>query len=101
VAVGPESAGLRPDFILKTDLREFQANYRGDDPVPTIVVRMTAKLVAMPQRKIVRAITSEKSLKAQGSGFQDVLNAFDDATGHVFREIVVYTLTTPPPPPTG
>jgi ABC-type uncharacterized transport system auxiliary subunit len=59
---------------------------------------MTAKLVAMPQRKIVRAITSEKSLKAQGSSFPDVLDAFDDAVGHVFRDIVVYTLTTPPPP---
>src|SRR5262249_29492519 len=35
IAVGPESAGLRPDFTLKTDLREFQAIYTGDDPVPT------------------------------------------------------------------
>ncbi len=98
VAVGPESAGLRPDFILKTDLREFQANYRNDDPIPTVLVRMTAKLVAMPQRKIVRAITSEKSVKAQGSAFPDVLNAFDDAIGHVFRDIVVYTLSTPAEP---
>jgi cholesterol transport system auxiliary component len=98
VAVGPESAGLRPDFILKTDLREFQANYRNDDPIPTVLVRMTAKLVAMPQRKIVRSITSEKSVKAQGSAFPDVLNAFDDAIGHVFRDIVVYTLSTPVQP---
>jgi cholesterol transport system auxiliary component len=89
---------LRPDFILKTDLREFQANYRNDDPIPTVLVRMTAKLVAMPQRKIVRSITSEKSVKAQASAFSDVLNAFDDAIGHVFRDIVVYTLSTPVQP---
>jgi cholesterol transport system auxiliary component len=95
VAVGPESAGLRPDYILKTDLREFQANYRNDDPIPTVIVRMTAKLVAMPQRKIVRAITSEKSVKAASTSFNDVLGAFDDAIGHVFRDIVVYTLSTP------
>jgi cholesterol transport system auxiliary component len=95
VAVGPESAGLRPDYILKTDLREFQANYRGGDPVPTVTVRASAKLVAMPQRRIVRAIDAEKSVKATGSTFEDVLNAFDDALGHVLREIVVYTLTTP------
>ena len=98
IAVGPESAGLRPDFILKTDLREFQAIYNGDDPIPTVVVRMSAKLVAMPQRKIVRAITSEKKVKAAGSKFEDVLSAFDDAVGHVFREIVVNTLTTPVSP---
>ena len=95
IAVGPESAGLRPDFILKTDLREFQALYTGDDPVPTVLVRMSAKLVIMPQRKIVRGITSEKRVKASGPKFEDVLNAFDDAVGHVFRDIVVAVLTVP------
>lgn len=98
IAVGPESAGLRPDFILKTDLREFQAIYTGDDPVPTVLVRMSAKLVIMPQRKIVLGITSEKKVKASGSKFEDVLNAFDDAVGHVFREIVVAVLTAPVEP---
>ncbi len=93
VAVGPESAGLRPDYILKTDLREFQADYRDGDPIPTVVVRMSAKLVAMPQRRIVRAINTEKKAKAAGSKFEDVLNGFDDAVGHCFRDIVVGTLT--------
>jgi cholesterol transport system auxiliary component len=59
---------------------------------------MSAKLVAMPQRKIVRAINSEKRVKAAGSKFEDVLNAFDDAIGHVMRDIVVATLTTPVSP---
>ena len=97
VAVGPESAGLRPDYILKTDLREFQANYRNGDPLPTVSVRVSAKLVAMPQRRIVRAIDTDKSVKATGPKFEDVLTAFDDALGHVLKEIVVYTLTTPAP----
>ena len=101
IAVGPESAGLRPDFILKTDLREFQAIYTGDDPVPTVLVRMSAKLVIMPQRKIVLGITSEKKVKASGSKFEDVLNAFDDAVGHVFRDIVVAVLTAPVEPTAG
>jgi cholesterol transport system auxiliary component len=97
VAVGAESAGLRPDYILQTDLREFQANYRNKDPNPTVVVRMNAKLVAMPQRRIIGAITSEKSVKATGSKFEDVLTAFDDAMGHVLREVVVFALTTSAP----
>jgi cholesterol transport system auxiliary component len=101
IAVGPESAGLRPDFILKTDLREFRAIYTGDDPVPTVLVRMSAKLVIMPQRKIVLGITSEKKVKASGPKFEDVLNAFDDAVGHVFREIVVAVLTAPVEPTAG
>src|SRR5579872_3785549 len=96
VAVGPESAGLRPDYILKTDLRAFEADYRGTDPIPTVVVRMSAKLVAMPQRRIIGAITSQKYVKAAGSRFEDILNAFNDALGHVLRDVVVFALTTPP-----
>jgi len=96
VAVGPESAGLRPDYILKADLRAFEADYRGADPIPTAVVRISAKLVAMPQRRIIGAVTSQKYAKATGSQFEDILNAFNDALGHVLRDIVVFTLTTPP-----
>ena len=96
-AVGPESAGFRPDYILKNDLRKFQADYRGGDPIPSVVVRMTAKLVAMPQRRMVGSVTSEKSVRASGSRFVDVLNAFNDALGHVLRDVVVMTLTTAQP----
>jgi cholesterol transport system auxiliary component len=101
LAVGRESAGLKPDYILKTDLREFQAKYANGDPIPTVLVRMNAKLVAMPQRRIVGAITADKSVRAAGSKFEDVLVAFDDAIGHVLREIVVFTLKTPGQTPTG
>ena len=98
-----ESSLLRAKLRAQvhTDLRAFQADYRGGDPVPTVVVRMSAKLVAMPQRKIVLGITSEKKVKASGSKFEDVLNAFDDAVGHVFREIVVAVLTAPVEPTAG
>jgi cholesterol transport system auxiliary component len=96
-AVGPESVGLRPDYILKSYLWECQADYRDGDPIPTVVVRMSAKLVAMPERRIAGSITSQKSVRASGSRFADVLNAFNDALGHVLRDVVVMTLTAPMP----
>ena len=34
VGVGRESIGLRPDYLLKTDLREFQAVYRDGSDIP-------------------------------------------------------------------
>jgi len=49
----------------------------------------------------VLGITSEKKVKASGSKFEDVLNAFDDAVGHVFRDIVVAVLTAPVEPTAG
>lgn len=96
VAVGREAIGLRPDYILKTDLREFQAVYEGGTTVPTVWVRMNAKLVEMPDRRIIASETFGQKVKAEGSGFRDVIDAFDAALGAVLKHIVEFTLTTPP-----
>jgi cholesterol transport system auxiliary component len=95
VAVGREAIGLRPDYLLKTDLREFEAIYDGDNPVPVVWVRMIAKLVKMPERRIVATTVAESRSKAAGSKFTDVVDAFDDALGHVLKEVVVFTLKAP------
>lgn len=102
VAVGREAIGLRPDYILKTDLREFQAVYDGEDPVPFIWVRINAKLVQMPDRKIVASRTVERKLPAAGAKLADIIAAFDEALGKVLRDIVVFTLNAPAGlPPAG
>ncbi len=97
VAVGREAIGLRPDYVLKTDLREFQAAYEGSKAIPVVVVRMNAKLVEMPQRRIIASNTFEERVPAAGTTFPDVLAAFDEALGQVIKGIVVFTLTAPLP----
>ena len=92
VGVGREAVGLRPDFFLRTDLREFTANYEGKDPVPTVVVRINAKLIEMPERRIVAFNDAERRVKAASGSFDDVLIAFDDALGGVFKDIVTFTM---------
>lgn len=96
VAVGREAIGLRPDIILKTDLREFEAIYDGQDPVPSVLVRMNAKLVEMPERRIVASETFDAKVKAAGGKFTDVIGAFDEAVGKVFKDIVIFTLQAKP-----
>jgi cholesterol transport system auxiliary component len=96
LAVGAESAGLRPDYVLGTDLRKFEVDYRAPDPIPTAVVIASARLVEMPQRRIIGVTTSQKFQKAPGTSFDDIIVAFNDALGHVLRDIVVFALTTPP-----
>jgi cholesterol transport system auxiliary component len=94
LAVGREAIGLRPDFILKTDLREFQAIYYDNEgSAPTILVRMNAKLVEMPERRIVASNTFEAKVPAASNAFKDIIAGFDDALGQVIKKIVVSTLT--------
>lgn len=98
LAVGRESIGLRPDFILKTDLREFQAIYYEDEAsgAPIIRVRMNAKLVQMPERRIVASNTFEYRAGAASNSFKDIIEAFDTALGSVIKKIVVSTLAYQP-----
>jgi len=96
-AVGREAIGLRPDFILKTDLREFEAIYKGDNPVPTVWVRMNAKLVRMPDRRIIASETFGAEIPATGGTLNHVVEAFDEALGKVLKDIVVFPLAAPSP----
>lgn len=97
VAVGRETVGLRSDYNLKTDLREFQAEYLDDPMVPTINVSIRARLIRQPRQDIVgnRAFTA--SVKAADGNFNSVLAAFDDALNKVLKGVVEWTLTLVPP----
>jgi cholesterol transport system auxiliary component len=95
VSVGRDTIGLRADYILKSELREFQAEYNGaDNPnPPRIHVRINAKLVAMPRRNIEAGKTFEALEPARSTNFQDIIAAYDDALGKVLRRLVEWSLT--------
>ena len=95
VAVGRKAIGLRSDYNLKTDLREFQAEYFDPSGVPTVRVRLNAKLVKLPQRAIVASKTIEASTLAEGKNIRQVIRAFDKALGKVLRHTVEWTLVQP------
>ncbi len=105
VSVGREQIGLRADFLLKTELREFQAEY--EQPIPdnaTVLgpaaappwarVRINAKLVQMPQREIVAHQTFERRVQAKANRMSDIIDAFDEALGKALKSMVVWTLET-------
>ncbi|MPY69868.1 MAG: hypothetical protein GEU92_19840 [Alphaproteobacteria bacterium] len=97
VAVGRQSVSLRADYSLITELREFQAQY-GDGPAPDAHVRLTAKLVKMPQRNIVATMTADERIRANGPSLDEIMPAFDKALGKALKKIVEWTLRTAPPP---
>lgn len=94
VAVGRELIGLRADFLLKTELREFQAEYFHENPMPHAHVAFTARLVAMPRRDIVGNQSFEALVAAETDAIDDIVVAFDTALGSVLKRLVGWTLTT-------
>jgi cholesterol transport system auxiliary component len=100
VAVSRESTTLRADYMLKTELREFQADYDGSG-APRARVRINAKLTRMPDRAIIASHTVERMVRAERSDLPSIALAFDEALGGAMRRIVEWTLVAPgnPAPP--
>lgn len=96
VSVGRENVGLRSDFLLKTDLRDFQAEYAApDERFPSRArVRIAAKLVSMPRRTIEAGETFEASAPITDNSFTAIIAAFDEALGVVMKRLVDWTLRT-------
>jgi len=94
VAVARKATDLRADYVLKTDLREFQAEL-SDDGLPTVRVRINAKLVKMPERTIIASFKAERAVEAEGSDLIQVVRAFDTALGKVLKQVVEWTLHAP------
>lgn len=92
VAVGRKAIGLRSDFDLKSELREFQAEYVDAEGAPLVRVRLNVKLIKQPRRSIVAFENFEATQRAAGGSMEAIVAAFDEALGKVLRQIVQWTL---------
>ncbi len=91
VSVGRENVGLRSDFVLSSELREFEAIYGNSGP-PEVLVSIILKLVKMPQRAIIGHAKFSHSSLATGDSLEAVVKAFDIALGKVLKRVVEWTL---------
>ncbi len=95
VAVGRQAIGLRSDYNLKADLREFNAEYfNGLGTVPSVRVRINAKLVQQPSQIIIASRSFEHLALAEATNMPAVVDAFDTALGKVVKDLARWTLTT-------
>lgn len=93
-AIGRAATGLRADYVLNLELRDFQAEYDAAGQ-PRVAVRLNAKLVAMPERVIIGSLTAGDTAAATADRVQDIVLAFDTALAATLKQLVEWTLTTP------
>lgn len=96
VGVGRQSVALRGDYLLVTEVRDFQAEYDGKT-LPNVHVKINAKLVQMPRRVIVANHTEESIQPAANGSLGAVVEAFDELLGKVLKRTVEWCLTAVPP----
>jgi cholesterol transport system auxiliary component len=90
IGVGPASIGLRPNFVLQPELREFQAHQEGDSQ--RVNVTINVRLVQMPERIIIAVEHFSRETIVPAGAIDPVIDGFDEALGKVLKRLVVWTL---------
>jgi cholesterol transport system auxiliary component len=69
---------LRADAVLLSDLRDFEAEYRGEGP-PELHVRLDCRLVRMPERTVIAVKSFEGRAHAAANDTPAIVAGFDEA----------------------
>jgi cholesterol transport system auxiliary component len=96
VAVDRDTAGTENDYLLQTEIRDFQARYETPETAPQIVVSIQAKLTRMPQREIINSLNVTQQAQATANNLDSIVTAFNSAAGATIAQIAAWTLNAPP-----
>lgn len=84
--------GVRADYELRLDLREFEAVYdNGDGNAPLVRVRINARLVASNGRHFVASSDFVGEVRASANRIGAIVAAFDQASTQVSRDLAAWT----------
>ena len=89
--VARQGSGLRTDFLLKSDLREFHAEMYRRAPA-RIRIRLQVRLVRWNDREIVASGTFETAQPLAGESNEAIVTGFDAAVGGVLKQVVEWSL---------
>jgi cholesterol transport system auxiliary component len=98
-AVSRDTAGIENDYLLETEIRDFEARYETPDVAPQVVVTIQARLARMPQREIIAGVNVRQQAQATANVLDSIVLAFNQATGAAVSQIANWTLNAPAPAP--
>lgn len=94
-AVGRSAIGLRADYQIVPDIREFQARVPPDqqpDAPLEAHVRINIKIINDEFDRIIASKSFERYRTSESDDPQDIVSAFDGALGAVMRDIVEWSV---------
>ncbi len=94
-AIDRESSGLNADFILRTEIRHFEAVYDSPNGPPEVSAVIYTRLVDSSERRILAQASFERRVAAAANDVPSIVEAFDEALGGVMKDIVIWTVTNP------
>lgn len=98
-ALSSDDDSLQADYSLSGDLRAFQSEYQGTQPV--VVIRFDARLVQNTGLRIVATHRFEITQPVAGTAVPQVVTAFGQATDALANQLVAWTMQQPLEPHGG
>jgi cholesterol transport system auxiliary component len=94
-AVGADSFDLRPNFVLESELRHFEAVYDSPTGPPVVWAQIAVKLVKVPQHTILAETLISARQPAAANATPQIVLAFDGAMADAAKQIVAWMLANP------
>jgi cholesterol transport system auxiliary component len=95
LALDRDSIEAEPDFVLRMELRHFEAEYDSATGPPLARVAIRVRLVSAGDRRIVAETAFSRSERAAANNVPDIVAALDRALGGVIDEIIPWCLANP------
>ncbi len=93
LAVGRQTSGLRTDYSLLLDMRDYQAVYHDAAGPPEVTLTISAKLIDYASSRAIASHTFHQVSLAAGTSVAAVAQAFDTALGALVHDLVGWTLS--------
>jgi cholesterol transport system auxiliary component len=90
-AVGSDTFNLRTDYLLKTELRNFEAVYDSPAAAPAVTVVLGLTLVKLPGDAVVGQTVIRERQPAGSNEIPEVVGAFNVALGKALQQAVGWT----------
>jgi cholesterol transport system auxiliary component len=94
VRLVPRGAPAVTDYVLRMDVRNFEARYdAGAKAAPTVLVRVHATVARDSNRKLVSEQVFEASVRARDNRVGAIVDAYEAALNQVLEQAVTWTNT--------
>lgn len=94
-AVGRSTVGLRADYVIAPDLREFQGivvSETENSKTVRVEVRINIKIIDEFDDKIIASSSFQENVVAASDQTADLVDAFDVALGRTMRDAVEWSI---------
>jgi cholesterol transport system auxiliary component len=90
-SVTPEQSRVASEYVLDITVRDFQAEYAGENAAPTAHVTILGRLIRVSDRQMVDTFTATAQSRASDNRLNAVAAAFEEAAHKVVLELAQKT----------